>query len=195
MNAGVSAQHVVLIGAMGAGKTTVGEICAQRLRRPFVDTDALVVANAGRSIKEIFATDGEAAFRTLERSAVADACAAPIACVVACGGGAVLDAENRAVMRAGARVVWLRAEPQALAARLHGDHQRPLLASGDPETTLRRLVELRTPAYEAAAHVVVDTDGCAPGEIAAAVLDVLNLVDATDEHEAIVGPEVVSGAG
>ncbi len=82
-------RHLVLVGLMGAGKTTVGEVCASRLGRPFVDTDDVVEATTGRVIAEIFATDGEAAFREAERRAVADVCASPEPLVIACGGGAV----------------------------------------------------------------------------------------------------------
>jgi shikimate kinase len=161
-------RHLVLVGLMGAGKTTVGRGCAARLGRAFVDTDELVGATTGRSVAEIFASDGEAAFRVLERSAIADACASPNPMVIACGGGAVLDPDNRRALREHAVVVWLDAAPDVLAARTAGNEARPLLAGADHATALTRLARLRAGAYEAAAHVRVDT----------ADLDVARAVDA-----------------
>lgn len=149
--------HLVLVGLMGAGKTTVARRCADRLGRSVVDTDELVEAALGASVAEIFARDGEATFRELERRAVEDACASPEPAVVACGGGAVLDGENRRRMREAGLVVWLDAPPEVLAARVEGAGDRPLLTGGDPVEALRRLAELREPAYRAAAHAVVDT--------------------------------------
>src|SRR5438552_4016152 len=99
---------------MGAGKTTVGERCAARLGRRFVDTDALVEARTGRTVGEIFAAEGEPAFRAYERAAVAEACATPEPLVIACGGGVVLDPDNRRILRARSLVVWLRATPDVL---------------------------------------------------------------------------------
>ena len=102
---------------MGAGKTTVGERCAERLGRAFVDTDDVVESVARRSVQELFAEAGESAFRRLERDAVRDATAAPAPIVIACGGGAVLDPENRRRIRQTGTVVWLRASPAVLAER------------------------------------------------------------------------------
>src|SRR5207249_11210333 len=96
-------------------------------------------------------------FRDWERQAVAEASRAPVATVIACGGGAVLDASNRRVLRAHGTVVWLDADADVLAARTAGDDGRPLLATGDRRATLARLARLRAGAYEAAAHVRVDT--------------------------------------
>ncbi len=165
-------RHLALVGLMGAGKTSVGRTCAKRLGRPLVDTDDLVVAATGRAIAEIFADDGEPAFRALERRAVADACASPEPAVIACGGGAPLDAENRAALRARCCVVWLRAPVATLARRVGAGGGRPLLAGPvPPEVVLGRLADLRAPSYEAAAHVVLDTDGCSLDEAAVGVLD------------------------
>ena len=161
--------HLILIGLMGAGKTTVGRACAERLGRPFVDTDELVEAAAGASVAALFADAGEERFRELERAAVADACASPQPLVVACGGGAVLDPENRRRLRGAGFVVWLRAPVATLAGRIGDGASRPLL-HGDPAGNLARLEHLRAPAYEAGAHCTIDTDGLGPDAVADAVL-------------------------
>jgi shikimate kinase len=162
-------RHLVLVGLMGAGKTTVGRECARRLSRPFVDTDDLVTAAAHMSVEQIFAEAGEAAFRKLEHDVVADVCASPEPLVVACGGGAVLDLENRRALRAAGVVVWLRAPAVTLAARVGDGSTRPLLRDG-AAGALSRLERLREPAYEATAHVSVDTDGIGVDEVAGVVL-------------------------
>jgi len=166
-------RHLVLVGLMGAGKTTVGERCAERLVRPFVDTDEIVESVARRSVQEIFAEGGESAFRDLERDAVRDATASPVAAVIACGGGAVLDPENRRRLHAAGTVVWLRAAPAVLAERVDADDvNRPLLAPRAAASTLERLALVRAAAYEAIADAIVDTDGLTVDEVADAVLQV-----------------------
>ena len=168
----MSGEHLVLVGLMGAGKSTVGAECARRLDRPFVDTDELVETVTGTTIGELFATVGEQAFRAQERAAVEDACASPVPTVISCGGGAVLDATNRRLLRERGFVVWLRAAPDVLAARVSADGvERPLLGPTGPVATLERLAVTRNDAYEAAAHAVVDTDGRSIGAVADAVLE------------------------
>jgi shikimate kinase len=164
-------RHVILVGLMGAGKSTVGPLVAALLARPFVDTDELVEASTGRTVGEIFATDGESAFRPLERVAVADACASPDPLVIACGGGAVLDPENRRALGNGGVVVWLRASPSRLAARVADEGGRPLLAGGSAVETLERLETTRADSYRAVADVIVDTDALDPETVAARVVE------------------------
>lgn len=163
-------RHLVLVGLMGAGKTTVGRACAARLARDFVDTDDLVCTMAGATIPEIFASDGEERFREIERRAVADACDSPVPLVVACGGGAVVDPGNRRRLRDAGFVVWLRAPVDVLHARVGEDGGRPLLAPGARDT-LTRLALLREDAYSAAAHARVDTENRSVEEVTGAVLD------------------------
>ncbi|MEI8000191.1 MAG: shikimate kinase [Actinomycetes bacterium] len=175
--AAVGERHLVLIGLMGVGKTTVGRRCAALLGRPFVDVDALVETTGRRSVPEIFATDGEAAFRALERTALADACASPEPLVISCGGGAMGDPENRRRVRSAGCVVWLTADPATLARRVGGaaaGERRPLLAGpDDPAVTLERLASLRAPAYEAAAHLTLATAGRSVDDVAALVVEEL----------------------
>ena len=162
-------RHLVLVGLMGAGKTTVGRRCAQLLERDFVDTDDVVVRLAGMPVAEFFAANGEPAFRALERQAVADACASPAPLVIACGGGSVVDAENRRRLASAGFVVWLRAPVAVLTERVGEGADRPLLA-GDARGNLARLLALREPAYEAVADAVVDTEGLGIDDVATAVL-------------------------
>ena len=164
-------RHLVLIGLMGAGKTTIGEACAGRLGRPFVDTDRIVEAQTGRTVADIFTSGGESTFRAFEKQALADACASPEPLVISCGGGAVLDPDGRKVMRASGIVVWLRAAPSVLAARVT-DHlpDRPLLPAIGAREELERLAAVRAPAYEGAAHVTIDTDDRSIDHVVDAVL-------------------------
>jgi shikimate kinase len=162
-------KHLVLVGLMGAGKTTVGRRCAQLLERDFVDTDDVVVRLAGMPVPEFFAANGEPAFRALERQAVADVCASPVPLVIACGGGSVVDADNRRCLAGSGFVVWLRAPVAVLTERVGEGADRPLLA-GDPRGNLARLLALREPAYEAVADAVVDTEGLGIDDVATAVL-------------------------
>jgi shikimate kinase len=165
-------RHLVLIGMMGAGKTSVGAVCACRLDRPFVDTDDLVEAMTGRTVAQLFADPGEERFREVEAAAVADACATPTPAVIACGGGAVLEAESRRRMRADGFVVWLQGSPPVLRGRVEATApDRPLLAPG-ALVTLERLAGARAVAYEAAADASVDTDHRTIEEVADAVLEV-----------------------
>ena len=167
----MSGKHLVLIGLMGAGKTTVGAECARRLGRPFVDTDDLVTQAAQMTVEAIFADGGEPRFRKLEHDVVADVCASPEPLVIACGGGAVLDPENRRALRAAGIVVWLRAPAATLMARVGNGATRPLLRD-DPAGALSRLERLREPTYEAAAHAAVETNDLDVDAVAGAVLSV-----------------------
>jgi shikimate kinase len=130
-----------------------------------------VVAAAGRTIEEIFATAGEAGFRALEQQAVAEVCASPEPLVIACGGGVVLDQQNRDALHGTGFVVWLRAAPSELATRVRAQGRvRPLLPTAGEEQALEHLAMLREAAYEAVSDAAVDTDGRSVGEVADAVL-------------------------
>jgi shikimate kinase len=154
---------IVLMGFMGTGKSEVGRRLAQRLGRAFVDTDQLVEERTGKRVAAIFADDGEAAFRALERIAVAEAVAGSGA-VVAVGGGAVLDPENVRVLRAGGTLVYLTARPEVILRRIGNPASRPLLKD-DPHGAVTRLLAERGPVYEAAADVTVDTSNQSAAEV------------------------------
>jgi len=163
-------QHVVLVGMMGAGKSSVGRRVAARLVWPFSDSDAAVEARYGRTVGEIWRTDGEEAFRAMETDALHEALVDPTPSVIAAAGGTVLDPRNRQAMRdADAVVIWLRADPATLAGRVrHGDH-RPLL-DDDASGTLQRLADERLELYTEVADAVIDVDDLDLDEVAARVL-------------------------
>lgn len=165
-------RNLVLIGLMGAGKTTVGRVLAERLGRPFVDTDAMVEAETGRSIPDIFEQDGERAFRALEAEAVRHVSALR-GQVVAVGGGAVSTPGNVTQLRMTGDLVLLDAEPGVLADRVGGQRDdRPLLAGADDVTTrLDELRRRRQPDYTAAAALTVRTDAKTPAAIAEEILE------------------------
>ena len=150
------ARHLVLVGPMGAGKTSIGRALARHFGLAFADSDHEVEARAGAAIATIFECEGEAGFRAREREAIAALLAGPPA-VLATGGGAVLDAGNRALLAAAGFVVHLRADVPAQLARLARDRSRPLLATGDREATLRRLAAARDPLYADVADLAFDT--------------------------------------
>jgi shikimate kinase len=148
---------IVLVGLMGAGKTTVGRRLAARLGRDFFDADVEIERAAGCSITELFANHGEAAFRDGERKVIERLLEGP-ACVLATGGGAFMAADTRARIKATAVSVWLRADLDVLVGRLaRSRHKnRPLIAHGDLRATIERLIGERYPVY-AEADVVVDS--------------------------------------
>jgi shikimate kinase len=154
----------ILIGPPGAGKTTVGAELAGRLGVSFLDTDATIESVAGKPVSDIFIDDGEAAFRALERDAVAAAITGQDG-VVGLGGGAVLDPGTRERL-AGRPVVYLSASFPELAKRVGMDRARPLLIGTNPRAQLKALLDQRLPIYEGLAWMTVDTDGREPAQIA-----------------------------
>lgn len=168
--------NVFLVGMMGSGKTTVGRALAQRLDLPFTDTDRVLVERTGVPVATIFEIEGEEGFRRRESAVLAELAAGEDR-VVATGGGAVLDAANRALMRSRGTVVYLRARLDHLWERTRHDSTRPLLATPDPRATLAALLEARDPLYREAAHIIVDT-----GSQSAATL-VSRVVAALRNHE------------
>lgn len=146
---------VVLVGLMGAGKSSVGRRVANRLGLPFYDADNEIEAAAGCSISDLFARYGEPAFRAGERRVMGRLLSGPRA-VIATGGGAFIDPETRALIAAKAISVWLRADLDLLTKRVTGRDHRPLLKGGDPRTILADLMEKRHPIY-AEADLAVDS--------------------------------------
>lgn len=163
--------RVVLVGPMGAGKSTIGRILAGRWGAAFRDSDDDVEATERRTISDIFVESGEAHFRALERTAVERALAEHEG-VLAVGGGAVMDPGTRAAL-AGHQVVFLRVGLADAAARVGLGASRPLLL-GNVRGTMKALLEERAPVYESVAVATVDTDGRTPDEVAALVEEALD---------------------
>jgi shikimate kinase len=153
----------VLVGAMGAGKSTVGRLLASALGVGFLDTDEVVEREAGKTVAEIFVDDGESAFRAREREAVAASLRSHDG-VLALGGGAVLDPETRILLE-GHHVVFLRVGLSDAAQRVGLGVSRPLLL-GNVRGRIKQLLDERTPIYEAVAEHVVETDGRTAAEVA-----------------------------
>jgi shikimate kinase len=166
---------VVLVGPMGVGKSTVGQLLAGRLGVGYRDTDDDIVAGQGRTIAEIFVDEGESAFRAIEKQAVHRALAEHDG-VLALGGGAILDADTRALL-AGQRVVYLSMDVEEAVKRTGLNAARPLLAV-NPRKQWRELMEARRHLYEEVATAVVATDGRTPEEVTQAALDALELKEA-----------------
>jgi len=145
-----------IVAMPGGGKSTVGRQLAKRLGKRFVDTDTLVEARIGCSIRDFFGREGEEAFRALETEALESATSSGSA-VVATGGGAVLRPQNRRTLRERCCVIYLRATPEELFRRLRNDTTRPLLQDRDPLARLRELFAQREPLYREVADFVIET--------------------------------------
>jgi len=146
---------IVLTGFMGTGKTVVGARLAERLGLPFIDLDRLIEEGAGLKVAEVFASEGEAGFRRRERELIATL-AHRRDCVIATGGGAVLDPENVQHLKMGGVIVCLRAEPGVILERVGTDDHRPLLEGQERLARIRELLEMRAAAY-ARADLSIDT--------------------------------------
>ncbi len=158
--------QVVLVGAPGSGKSTVGPRLAERLEVPFHDVDAVIEGRVGRTVAEIFADDGEAVFRAFEESTTAELLGLPG--VVSLGGGAVMSPVTRAALR-GYRVVWLQVSVPTAVNRVGLNVARPLLM-GNVRGRLLNLLAARTPLYAEVATEVVGTDERSPDEIVEQIL-------------------------
>jgi shikimate kinase len=162
-------ERILLVGMMGAGKTTTGRLVAEKLGWEYLDSDAEVVRETGLTVPELFVRDGEVSFRDAEARVLRRACESASPVVVSVAGGAVLRAENRALLGASGRVIWLRARVETLAQRVGDGAGRPLL-DGDPLAALRVLDAVRRPLYAVVADVVVDVDELSPDEVATRIV-------------------------
>ena len=190
---GLGRPNVILAGPMGCGKTTTGEALARRLGMPFLDTDRLIEAESGKSIREIFETGGEIGFRSLERAAVRKACRLRNT-VVAVGGGALLDRRNLALVKYSGVTIGLIASPEAILERTRGDGDRPLTSGDSGEKRLpqiQELLEARRSSLEGLDRVI-DTSSQSVPECLETVLAVLEakrfpLIDTMAEDVASTG--------
>ncbi|MAG92344.1 MAG: shikimate kinase [Planctomycetaceae bacterium] len=159
---------VTLIGYRGSGKSSVAPPLAERLGLPWLDVDLLIEQRAGKSIREIFATDGEPVFRKLERDLIAESLHED-KLILALGGGAILDPQTRAAIRAAGPVVWLKASVDVIADRILGDdatrQRRPDLTGLGGRDEIELLLAQRTPIYQQSATLTLVTDGRTIGEL------------------------------
>lgn len=166
---------ICLVGLRGAGKSTVGAALARATGRPFLDLDRAIEDRAGRTLRALFAEDGEATFRALEQEALGEALRLIPGLVLATGGGVVLAADSRALLRAHT-VIYLHAPPELLAARVSADPRsgddRPALVAGGPLAEARALYAARDRLYREVSSRVVDA-APAPAEVVAALLNEL----------------------
>ncbi len=162
--------NLVLVGFMGSGKSSLGRTAARELGFRFLDTDQMIVEQCGRPISEIFATDGEAVFRAMETDVIRSL-EGVRNCVVSTGGGAILAAENRSLLRALGFVVWLTASEETLFERVSRNSKRPLLQTANPRATLERLLRERDGLYRESAHWVLDTSHLTQPAAARALLE------------------------
>lgn len=169
------ARHLVLIGLPGAGKTTVGRAVSKELHRPFIDVDAEIEHMFGKSVSQIFAEHGEAAFRASEAEVSARLAGSTAAAVIAPGGGWVANESATAHLRASARIIYLRVSPDEAVRRMgSGVARRPLLASGeDVVSALDALHERRRQAYEELADWTVETGGLRRSQVVARLLELV----------------------
>ena len=165
-------KNILLIGFMGSGKSSIGRELSQVLGYPVVDTDALIVEQAGKPIPRIFAEDGEEAFRDLESSVLADLEQDDTKRrIISTGGGIILRPENRDRLRRLGYVVWLVVSPGEILKRTSRNRDRPLLNNDNPEETIARLLEERLPLYRGCAHLAIETDNLTFPEITTGIVE------------------------
>lgn len=152
-------RHVILIGFMGCGKSTVGIRLSYRLRRVVEDTDKLIEKKAGKSISDIFKDDGEAAFREMETNCLKELMTLKEERIISTGGGLPMKVENHELLKRLGCVVYLRITPEGVWERLKEDTTRPLLQCEDPMSKIKELLSKRAPVYEQAADLIIDVDG------------------------------------
>ena len=162
--------HIILIGFMGAGKTTVGRCLSRQTSWPLFDTDQMIEKRAGMSISRIFEARGEEVFRGLETETIHSLGDREEDWVLSAGGGMPLREENRKLLREAGQVVYLKVNPGTVLHRLQGDTTRPLLAGGDVKKKVEDLLNCRGPIYESAAHIIIKADDRQPEDIAEEIM-------------------------
>ncbi|MCE5361998.1 shikimate kinase AroK [Pseudomonas anguilliseptica] len=163
-------RNLILVGPMGAGKSTIGRLLAKELRLPFKDSDKEIEQRTGADIPWIFDVEGEQGFREREQAVIADLCDAGDM-VLATGGGAVMRAENRDALKRGGYVVYLHASVEQQVDRTSRDRNRPLLRAADPGKVLADLLAIRDPLYREIADIVVETDERPPRLVVQEILE------------------------
>ncbi|MBO3278182.1 shikimate kinase AroK [Pseudomonas sp. Milli4] len=168
--------NMILVGPMGAGKSTIGRLLAKELHLVFKDSDKEIEQRCGANIPWIFDVEGELGFREREQAMIAELCSES-GLVIATGGGAVLREANRVALKGGGRVIYLHASVEQQIARTARDKGRPLLQKPNPGQVLRDLMEVRDPLYREIADVVVETDERPPRMVVQEILERLRRLE------------------
>ncbi|MBQ8638248.1 MAG: shikimate kinase [Lachnospiraceae bacterium] len=163
-------ENIVLIGFMGAGKTTIGRELAKHLSVPMIDSDALIEQKAQMSVSAMFEEKGEAYFRRMETDVLKELLDQKEPMILSCGGGLPMREENRILLKQIGAVVFLEVSPETVANRLKGDKTRPLLQGADAKNRIERLLEERKERYQQAADLCICVDGKAPETICSEIL-------------------------
>lgn len=167
-------QHLILVGPMGAGKSTIGRLLSETLHSVFSDLDKEIEHRCGATIPWIFDIEGEDGFRDRE-SHVLNLLLSEAPVVLATGGGCVLRSDNRAALSSHGRVVYLKASVEQQLVRTAKDKNRPLLQTDNPEATLIKMAEVRNPLYDSVADVTIDTNLKSPKQVVSEIIDELEL--------------------
>lgn len=168
-----SVRKIVLIGMMGVGKSSAGRRLAERLGLAFVDLDRRIERSCGRTIRDIFESDGEQEFRNMEEAALREVLGDSEPMLIAAGGGIVVRPANRRLLEGADDVVWLRADPEILARRVRAGRDHRPLVDGDPVERLRVLAADRDESYREVATATVDAGERSLDDVVAAVLEVI----------------------
>lgn len=182
--------NIVLTGFMGSGKTTVGIKLSYLLKRCMEDTDELIERKEGRKIREIFETDGEAAFRDMETELLKELAGKLKNRILSVGGGTPVREENRALLKEIGTVVYLRTKPETVYERLKNDTSRPMLRGADPKERICELLSKRATFYEEGADLIVDVDGMNVEDVASAVIQGLRKREEQKKLLVINGPNL-----
>lgn len=165
-------RNIVLVGFMGSGKSTLGKVLHKRISYRLIDTDQIIEERAGKSVSDIFRSEGEDGFRLLETELLSDMLANQ--CnhhIISTGGGMVLRAENRALLRQLGFVVWLSCSAEETYHRTARTNSRPLLQCDDPMAVITKMLNERSPLYDEAAHLKISTSGLEFNEISCGILE------------------------
>lgn len=165
-------EHIFLIGFMGVGKTSTSRQLSKKLDVKEVDTDAMVVEQEKKSIADIFAQEGEPYFREVETGTL-DILAKESPCIVSCGGGMAMREENVQKMKAIGKVIFLTATPETIYSHVKNSTDRPLLNGNMNVPYIKELMDARAPKYQAAADILIETDGCNPSQVADKIIAAL----------------------
>lgn len=157
--------NIVLIGFMGSGKSSVGHYLAKILGMQYINTDDIIEQREGMKISEIFKKNGEKYFRKKEKEVIANVSNLK-ACVIATGGGIVLNWENVEALKKGGKIFFLKASPEVIYERIKDDKTRPLLNVDDPPSAIKRILKARMPLYRSAADYTIDTTRLSIDEVA-----------------------------